>query len=140
METILVTGATGNVGSHVVHELRARAASVRALGARPCAGPPTTLGDVELAVGDFDDRESLRRALAGVSRVFLTSADGPDKVAHETALIDAAAELGVDLVVKLSAMHATVHPSSRRSAGTAGSRPTSGGAACPPWCSSRRSS
>ena len=61
-------------------------------------------------MGDFDDRDSLRRALEGVSRVFLTSADGPDKVAHETALIDAAAETGVDLIVKLSAMNATDHP------------------------------
>ena len=76
MDTILVTGATGNVGAHVVHELRARAASVRALVRDPVRAADE-LGDVELAVGDFDDRESLRRALAGVSRVFLTAADGP---------------------------------------------------------------
>ena len=43
METILVTGATGNVGSHVVHELRARAASVRALVATPARSLPRSV-------------------------------------------------------------------------------------------------
>ncbi|MGF1663377.1 MAG: NmrA family NAD(P)-binding protein [Kineosporiaceae bacterium] len=42
----------------------------------------------------------------GVDRVFLTAADGPDKVAHERAVVDAAAEAGVDVIVKLSALHA----------------------------------
>jgi uncharacterized protein YbjT (DUF2867 family) len=58
--------------------------------------------DVELAVGDFEDRPSLRRALQGVDRVFLTSADNPRKVEHETAVIDAAAAAWVQRIVKLS--------------------------------------
>jgi uncharacterized protein YbjT (DUF2867 family) len=49
---------------------------------------------------------SLRRALDGVDRVYLCAADGPRKVAHECAVIDAAAERGVERLVKLSAMHA----------------------------------
>jgi len=66
------------------------------------------LGDVELAVGDFADPHALRRALVGVERVFLTAADGPQKVANEIAVIDAAAEAGVQLIVKLSAIGARV--------------------------------
>lgn len=100
MTRILVTGATGNVGAHVVRELQARAADVRAFVRKP--GP----GGVEVAVGDFDDRASLRRALNGVDRVYLSAADGPRKVAHEAAVIDIAAEMGVERIVKLSAMHA----------------------------------
>jgi len=100
MTRILVTGATGNVGAHVVRELQARAADVRAFVRNP--GP----GDVDVAVGDFDDRASLRRALDGVDRVYLSAADGPRKVAHEVAVIDVAAEMGVERIVKLSAMHA----------------------------------
>jgi uncharacterized protein YbjT (DUF2867 family) len=110
MTTILVSGATGNVGAHVVRELRARAAHVRAL-VRDPQRAAAALGDVELVAGDFADPESLRSAVAGVDRVYLCAADGPQKVAYETALIDAAAEAGVGQIVKLSAMHAD--PASR---------------------------
>jgi uncharacterized protein YbjT (DUF2867 family) len=106
MTRILVTGATGNVGTHLVRSLRTPdRALVRALVRDPAAAG-RRLGDVELAVGDFDDPGSLRRALDGVDRVYLTAADGPRKVAQETALIDAAAAAGVRRIVKLSAMHA----------------------------------
>jgi uncharacterized protein YbjT (DUF2867 family) len=101
--TVLVTGATGNVGSQAVRELQARGVPVRAF-----VRDPGRLAGVELAVGDFSDPESIRRALEGVDRVFLSSADGPDKVAHETAVVDAAAAAGVDLVVKASTMLAEV--------------------------------
>jgi uncharacterized protein YbjT (DUF2867 family) len=66
---ILVTGGTGFVGGHVVHELRARDLPVRCLvrdrrrGAKPAA-----LG-CELAEGDVTDPESLRAAVAGVDTV-----------------------------------------------------------------------
>jgi uncharacterized protein YbjT (DUF2867 family) len=104
MTTILVTGATGNVAAHVVRELQARAATVRALVRDPHKA--AALGDVDIVIGDFDDPASLRRAMAGVDRVYLSAADGPRKVAHETALVDAAADAGVERIVKLSAMHA----------------------------------
>jgi uncharacterized protein YbjT (DUF2867 family) len=106
MTKVLVTGATGNIGTHVAHELRTRGASVRAFVRDPDKAA-ARLGDgVELAVGDFTDPASLRRALAGVDRVFLTSADGPQKVEHETAVVDAAAAAWVQRVVKLSTIGA----------------------------------
>jgi uncharacterized protein YbjT (DUF2867 family) len=105
--TVLVTGATGNVGSQVVRELQVLREPVRAF-VRDQARAAARLGDVDLAVGDFSDPDSLRRALAGVDRVFLSSADGPDKVAHEAAVVDAAAAAGVELVVKASTMMAEV--------------------------------
>lgn len=99
---ILVTGATGNAGSAVVRSLLDGGAAVRAL-VRDRARAAERLGDgVELAVGDFADRDAVRAAVTGVDRVFVASADGPDKVEHETAVIDAAATAGVDLIVKAS--------------------------------------
>jgi uncharacterized protein YbjT (DUF2867 family) len=57
-----------------------------------------------VAVGDFEDAASIGAALRGVDRVFLVSADGPRKVAHETAVIDAAGHVG--LIVKASTVGA----------------------------------
>jgi uncharacterized protein YbjT (DUF2867 family) len=101
--TMLVTGATGNVGSQVVLELQVLGVPVRAF-----VRDPGKLAGVDLAIGDFSDPESIRRALAGVDRVFLSSADGPEKVAHEAAVVDAAAAAGVELIVKASTMLAQV--------------------------------
>ncbi len=106
MNAILVTGATGNVGRTVVAELLARGAVVWAFvrderRARDLLGP-----DVRLAAGDFNDAASLRRAMSDVDAVFLTSADGPAKVEHECAVVDAASVAGVRRIVKLSSPRA----------------------------------
>jgi uncharacterized protein YbjT (DUF2867 family) len=103
---ILVTGATGNVGSQVVRELRERGEAVRAF-VRDGAKAAAMLGDdVELAAGDFGEPASVRAALAGVDRVFLSSASDPRKPAYEAAVVDAAADRGVELIVKASALDA----------------------------------
>lgn len=62
---ILVTGATGFIGSRVVHALRAEERAVRCL-VRPGAstGPLRAWG-CELAEGDMTDPDSLRRAVEG---------------------------------------------------------------------------
>jgi uncharacterized protein YbjT (DUF2867 family) len=99
----LITGATGNVGARVVRALAERGVPTRAF-VHDRDKAASTLGDadVELAVGDFADGASVRAALRGVDAVFLTSADGPDKVANETAVVDAAVAEGVARIVKLS--------------------------------------
>lgn len=71
MSTVLVCGATGTVGSRVVHELRARGAATRVF-VRDREKALTLLpGDIDLAIGDFADPHSIRAALDGVDRVFL---------------------------------------------------------------------
>ncbi len=65
---ILVTGATGNVGSEVVRALREAGEPVRALVRDPSAAVPDA---VEIVSGDLDRPESLATALAGVTAVFL---------------------------------------------------------------------
>ncbi len=105
---VLVTGATGNVGSWVVQELRGRGASIRAFVRDPDRAAEKLGDGVELAVGDFSDTASLQHAVEGADHLFLTSADGPQKVEHETAVIDAAAAAGVSRIVKLSTIGAKV--------------------------------
>jgi uncharacterized protein YbjT (DUF2867 family) len=63
---ILVTGATGNVGRHVLAQLRA--ADVRAL-VRPGATHPRD--GVDVATGSLEDPDGLDAALTGVGTVFL---------------------------------------------------------------------
>jgi uncharacterized protein YbjT (DUF2867 family) len=108
MTRILVTGATGTIGAHVVTRLHGRGATVRAFVRDPDRARKRLGPDVDLAVGDFADPASLRRALHGVDRVFLTAPDGPDHVAHETAVVDAAAAAWVQRIVKLSAVGAYI--------------------------------
>ena len=67
--TVLVTGATGFVGAHLTHALRARALPVRALVRdRHRAGRLSSWG-VELVEGDVTDPGSLREACAGADAV-----------------------------------------------------------------------
>jgi uncharacterized protein YbjT (DUF2867 family) len=104
----LVTGATGNVGAHVVRELRGRGVEPRAF-VRDREKAARMLGeDVAVAVGSFADRSSLERALEGVEGLFLACANVPDQVAYECAAIDAAHAAGVRRIVKLSGPRAAV--------------------------------
>ena len=108
MTKVLVTGATGNVGSRLLGEMRDLGVPVRAF-VRDADTAAAVLGDgVEIAAGDFSDAASVRRALEGVEGVFLACANDPRQVEHETGVIDAAAGAGVRRIVKLSALGAEV--------------------------------
>ena len=73
--TILVTGATGFVGSVVARELLARGESVRVL-ARPGSDRRNLVGlPLEIAEGDLRDAPSLLRACRGCSGLFHVAAD-----------------------------------------------------------------
>src|SRR4051794_420905 len=64
---ILVIGATGKVGRHVVSGLLGRDVEVRALARKPDAEP----SGVEVAGGDVADAASVGRHLRDVDAVFL---------------------------------------------------------------------
>jgi uncharacterized protein YbjT (DUF2867 family) len=66
---ILVTGATGNVGSELVHTLVARGEAVRAL--TRDSSRTNFPAAVEVAHGDLEVPETLTPALEGVRKVFL---------------------------------------------------------------------
>lgn len=108
---ILVTGATGTVGSQLVRDLLAEGHDVRAL-VRDTGRARERLGDdVDLAVGDLDDPPSISRALVDISRLVLLVGNDPRQVDREVAVIDAAAAARVERVVKVSAWGA--EPGSR---------------------------
>jgi uncharacterized protein YbjT (DUF2867 family) len=106
--TTVVTGATGNVGSQVVRELRDRGVPLRAFVRDPTRAAERLGHDVELAVGDFSEAASVRRAMEGADALLLACANHPCQVAYETTAIDAAAAAGVRRIVKLSTIGAEV--------------------------------
>jgi uncharacterized protein YbjT (DUF2867 family) len=103
VSAILVTGATGQVGSALLEELVRRGAQTRAMVRAEEYADGFAARGVEAVVGDFERPESLPGALSGVERVFLMSRDDPRQPEMEGGLIEAAARAGVGRIVKLSA-------------------------------------
>ena len=102
--TILVTGATGRVGRQVVEQLVERGADVRALVRDPAKA--SFPAGVDVAQGEMLDIESLRRAFAGVSTLFLLNAVAGDEFTQALITLNVAREAGVERVVYLSVIHA----------------------------------
>lgn len=100
--TILVTGATGNVGRAVVQALLDADHHVRVV-SRDRDRAAATVGDgAEIVQADLVDRAALDAAMTGVDRVFLGCGNHPAQVESECTVIDAAARAGVRRLVKLS--------------------------------------
>ena len=120
MTTVLLAGASGDLGSRTTRALVAKGADVRAL-TRPGAGPDKTaalaeLGAVVVEAG-YDDPASLRRACEGADVVVSTISGVRDViVGAQTALLDAAVAAGVPRFVPsdYSADYRRVAPGSNR--------------------------
>ncbi len=105
--TILVTGATGNIGRKVVDQLVARGADVRALVRDPAkAGLPAV---VDVVQGDLLDVDSLRAAMSGVSTLFLLNGVVADEFTQALIALNVAREAGIERIVYLSVIHSDVY-------------------------------
>jgi uncharacterized protein YbjT (DUF2867 family) len=96
---ILVTGATGNVGSEVVEQLVSAGHPVRVL-VRDERKVAHLAKQVQKAVGDLDKPETLPAAMQGIDKMFLVIT-GNGAVQTQNALA-AAKQAGVRHIVKLS--------------------------------------
>ncbi len=114
-DPILVTGATGFVGSAVLRALLARGERVRAL-ARPSSPRQNLFGlDCEIVLGDMTDRDSMVKALDGARYLFHVAADyrlwarDPGELrranlAGAKAVMEAALTTGVERIVYTSSV------------------------------------
>ncbi|WP_020496425.1 MFS transporter [Sciscionella marina] len=96
--TVLVTGATGTVGSALVPALQARGVTVRAMTREADRGIP----GLQNVIADLRDPESVAAALNGVDAAFLNSPSEPDAAALQIRFADLARQAGVDRLVLLS--------------------------------------
>jgi len=75
MSTVLLTGASGFLGGHLLRELKMAGAEVKALSRRPESDAAITkLGGTPVRA-DVTDADSLRAAMQGVNAVFHAAAD-----------------------------------------------------------------
>ncbi|MER9338441.1 NmrA/HSCARG family protein [Mesorhizobium sp. M0293] len=105
--TILVTGATGNVGRQVVEHLVQRGADVRALVRDPSKA--RFPAGVSVVQGDFLDVDLLRKAMSGISTLFLLNAVVPDEFTQALVALNIARSAGIERIVYLSVLHADVY-------------------------------
>jgi uncharacterized protein YbjT (DUF2867 family) len=110
---ILVTGATGTVGSEAVRLLSARHHPTRALVRDPSrvAHRDELADEIEIVTGDFDRPETLDAALDGIDTVILVS---PAVPAQEIAVIDSAVRQGATHIVKITSKASADSPVDRR--------------------------
>jgi uncharacterized protein YbjT (DUF2867 family) len=104
MHRILIIGATGNVGRHVVSQLRGAGAQIRALARSPQNA--VLPSHVDVVEGDLTHPETLAAALRGIDAVFLVWTAPPATVVP---VLDQIAKQARRIVF-LSSPHKTPHP------------------------------
>jgi len=99
--TILVIGATGNVGRPTVAGLLAKGEAVRAL-SRSAENLAALPDGVDGIIGDLETASGLDAACAGVDRLFLITANGETESARGLNAVQAATAAGVKHIAFLS--------------------------------------
>ena len=91
--TVLVVGATSDLGGRVLQALKEQGVEARGLARRPLEGA---------VLADLSDPVSLTAAFEGAQRLFLMSSPVREQVELETNAIVAAEAAGLDRIVKIS--------------------------------------
>lgn len=100
--SVLVTGATGNIGGRVVEQLLARGQRPRVL-VRDAERARKRFGErVDVQTGDLSNASQLRAAFEEVEAVFLVNT-GPELAQRDALAAEVARDANVRRVVKLSA-------------------------------------
>jgi uncharacterized protein YbjT (DUF2867 family) len=106
-KTVLVTGATGNIGLCLVPILASQSeCAVSAMTRDPEKSADIFSQSVQLVGGGFEDPASLDAAMEQVDTVIMIAPPGPDCVQQNIAVIDAAKRSGVRKIVRISAIKA----------------------------------
>ncbi|MEO9333674.1 SDR family oxidoreductase [Ectopseudomonas guguanensis] len=112
-ETILITGASGQLGRLVIAAVKRRAAAANIVAMVRDAAKASDLAEqgVELRVADYNDLLALSSAMMGVDKLLLISSSevGQRSVQHRN-VVKAAMVAGIKLIAYTSLLHADSSP------------------------------
>jgi uncharacterized protein YbjT (DUF2867 family) len=103
IDTILITGSTGNVGSQVVKQLSSFSGSVRAAVQSKNRADDIKNTKAELVEMNFNKSDTIEAAFKDVQKIFLLTPFVPDMVEMSKSLIREAKKANVNHIVKQSA-------------------------------------
>jgi uncharacterized protein YbjT (DUF2867 family) len=99
-KTILITGATGNIGSYVIPQLLKGGAIVRALVRDVSKASSLAEAGVTLFEGDFSNHEKVKHAVSGADAILAITPAGPEAVNQGKVLLNAAKNSGSPYYVR----------------------------------------
>ncbi|PFG28843.1 SDR family oxidoreductase [Corynebacterium renale] len=109
---IAVTGATGNLGGHVIQALQDKgiaADEIVAIVRNQEKAAPLAEQGIDVRVADYSDQPALTQALQSVERLVLVSgSEVGQRTAQHTNIIRAAQEAGVSLIAYTSLLNADI--------------------------------
>lgn len=106
--TILITGATGAIGTELTKRLSAQGIPFRAMVRSPKnAQALTQLESASIVKGDFDDPTTIAQALQGIDQAFLLTNSSEQAEAQQLRFVAEARRAGVRHIVKLSQLAAS---------------------------------
>ncbi|MDK9760069.1 SDR family oxidoreductase, partial [Vibrio sp. D173a] len=105
---ILVLGATGNTGSEVVRQLKLKGADFGVMVRKSKSAEAMDLKAEQMREGDFSDVESMKSAMKGVKRIYVSMPIHQDNELWVANVIEAAQAANVEHVIKLSGMGAKI--------------------------------
>lgn len=112
-ETIVVTGATGQLGRLVIADLLRRAPVARIVGLarNPATAQDLAARGVEIRVADYNDPATLKSVFTGADKVLLISSNEVgQRLQQHRNVIDAAKAAGVKLLAYTSVLRADASP------------------------------
>src|SRR5437764_5338503 len=109
-ETILVTGATGTVGSEVVKQLSAKGETIKAAVRSANDNTFGNLSGVQVVQIDYNKPDALATAFKGVEKLFLLTPFQSNMVDLTSNLVSEAKNARIKYIVKQSVMGADSEP------------------------------
>lgn len=104
MSKILITGATGHLGTAVISQLLKNTDTniIVALARDENKAKPLEEKGVEVRLGNFDDTASLDKAMQGIEKVLLISTGDPNRFQQHLNVVNAAKNTGVKFIAYTS--------------------------------------